>query len=150
MTLRLPGEGAETTWGRCPCAHTPCHPLGFYLTSYTVWAELPEAQRRLDTSQQSHYVQVFDPASVEATNCISSVVTDVGDSGSRRRWVGSSLWPSLCSGQIPTLPCAPPGESGCSPRHREADKCVQWHGKSWENQQGWMKRLLEVLCPQTS
>lgn len=62
-------------WRRCP---VPTHPplLGSYLTSYTVWAELPEAQGRLDSSQQSHHVQVFDPAPAEATSCISSVVAD--------------------------------------------------------------------------
>lgn len=95
----------------------PCYPLGFYLTSYTVWAELPEAQGRLDTSQQGHYIQVFDPAPAEAINCISRVEADMGDSGLGRGWVGSSLWPAPCScgGQTPTLPCAPPGESSCSP-----------------------------------
>lgn len=72
-------------WGRCP---VPMHPplLGSYLTSYTVRAELPEAQGRLDTSQQRHHVQVFDPAPAEATSCISSVVADKGG-----QWFGEGL-----------------------------------------------------------
>lgn len=152
VTRSLPGENAETAWGRCPCAHTPCHPLGSYLTSYTVRAELPEAQGRLDASQQSHYIQVFDSAPAEATSCISSVVADIGDSGSCRGWVGSSLWPDPCScgEQIPTLPYVSLRESSCSPWNQTADESAQWHGKSWQHHQGWMERGLEVSCPQTS
>lgn len=68
----------QTGWGRCPCALTPHHLLGSYLTRYTVWTELPKAQGRLDTSQQSHHIQVFDSAPAEATNYISSVEADTG------------------------------------------------------------------------
>lgn len=60
--------------GKEPCAHTPSRLLGSYLTSYTVRAELPKAQGRLDTSQQGHHIQVLNPAPAEETRCVSRVV----------------------------------------------------------------------------
>jgi len=74
-----PAEFSSSSQGRMqpgkePCAHTPSRLLGSYLTSYTVRAELPKAQGRLDTSQQGHHIQVLNPAPAEETRCVSRVV----------------------------------------------------------------------------
>lgn len=68
---------------------TACHLSSSYLTSYTVWAELPKAQGRLNASQQGHHIQVLDSAPEEPINCISKVVADVRHNHWGR--VGSSL-----------------------------------------------------------
>lgn len=54
--MRSDLTGFPSTWASsCPRA-APLPGSAGYLTGYPVWAELPEAQRGLDPSQQGHHV----------------------------------------------------------------------------------------------
>lgn len=58
---RAPGSVPPAPWA-CPLLGPPSLGSSPYLTRHPVGAELPKAQGWLDPSQQSHHVQVFDPA----------------------------------------------------------------------------------------